>query len=126
MPYHVTFPDFDPGQFPFPGTNGGPLIAIDRNAGRPPRQLSWSIGLQRELMRDLLMEAAYVGNRGVWWDAPLLINPNALTADALKAKGLDINNAADRLLLGSRLDSALAAQRGYNTPPYPRLTPLSP
>ena len=47
-----------------------------------PRILQWSIGLQRELARNLVVEASYVGNRGVWWTAPLLAaqNYNSLTA----------------------------------------------
>ena len=91
---------------------------MDQNAGRPPRQYQWSIGLQRELLRNLAVEATYVGNRGVWWDAPGLIDVNALTPDRLKLFGLDINNAADRTLLAAPVNSATAAQRGFNKPPY--------
>jgi len=92
-PYEVA-PGFRPPQSPF--------ISIDRNAGRPPRQIHWSIGLQREIMPNLMVEAAYVGNRGVWWVAPLLAkeNYNSYTIEGLKtATGLDITNAADRALL---------------------------
>ena len=40
---------------------------LDRNAGRPARLLQWNIGLQREIGRNLVVEASYVANRGVWW-----------------------------------------------------------
>jgi hypothetical protein len=65
------------------------------------------------------VEAAYVGNRGVWWQANALKNTNALTPEQLASFGLDINNANDRTLLNSRLNSPTAAQRGFNKPPYP-------
>ncbi len=32
MPYKVTWPNFDPGQLPLPGTVSAPLLAIDREA----------------------------------------------------------------------------------------------
>jgi len=60
---------------------------------------------RREVMPNLMVEAAYVGNRGVWWTAPLLAkeNYNSLTPESLKATwGLDITNAADRALLTLR------------------------
>jgi hypothetical protein len=102
----IFFPDFRQ-KYPYeiaPGLRPpqSPFISIDRNAGRPPRQIHWSIGLQRELMPNLMVEASYVGNRGVWWVAPLLAkeNYNSLTPESLKATwGLDITNAADRALL---------------------------
>ncbi len=49
-----------------------PFITIAKNSGRLPRIFQWSIGLQREVMPNLLVEAAYVGNRGAWFTAPLL------------------------------------------------------
>jgi hypothetical protein len=102
----IFFPDFRQ-KYPYeiyPGLRPpqSPFISIDRNAGRPPRQIHWSIGLQREVMPNLMVEAAYVGNRGVWWVAPLLAkqNYNSHTPASLKTTwGLDITNAADRALL---------------------------
>ena len=68
----------------------------------------------------MLVEAAYVANRGIWWEAPEQIDYNAMSYDRLKAFGLDpINNAADRTLLTSFVNSPLAAQRGFNKVPYP-------
>jgi Carboxypeptidase regulatory-like domain len=102
----IFFPDFRQ-KYPYeiaPGLRPpqSPFISIDRNAGRPPRQIHWSIGLQREVMPNLMVEASYVGNRGVWWAAPLLAkeNYNSYTPEGLKAAwGLDITNATDRGLL---------------------------
>ena len=69
-------------------------------AGRR-RQYQWSIGFQREIIPNMVVEASYVGNRGVWWQAPALLNLNAITPARLQAFGLDINNPADRTLLTS-------------------------
>ena len=76
----------------------------------------WSIGIQREITANLLVEAAYVGNRGVWDQANSLIDLNAVKPERLAAAGLDITNAADRTLLTSRLDSAVAQARGFKAP----------
>jgi hypothetical protein len=121
MPYKISFPDFDPGQQPLPGTIGNPTNMVDPQAGRPARIWQWSIGLQREISRDLVVEAAYVGNRGVWWAAQTL-NPfasNAVPPWRLAALGLSLDNPDDRRLLTSPINSAYAAQRGFSTPPYP-------
>jgi hypothetical protein len=121
MPYKISFPDFDPGQQPLPGTIGNPTNMVDPQAGRPARIWQWSIGLQREISRDLVVDAAYVGNRGVWWAAQTL-NPfasNAIPPSVLAARGLSLDNPDDRRLLVSTLNSPYAAQRGFSTPPYP-------
>ncbi|HEY7337960.1 MAG TPA: TonB-dependent receptor [Bryobacteraceae bacterium] len=120
IPFTPTpWPNLDPGQFPYAGTLTPPKVAVDANAGRPARQYQWSLGVQREILRNLVVEGAYVGNRGVWWDAPGLMDINGLTPQRLASFGLDINNAADRTLLASPLNSATAAARGFNHPPYP-------
>jgi hypothetical protein len=85
-----------------------PFTHIDRNSGRPPRIFQWSIGLQREITHDLVVEAAYVGNRGVWWTAPVLSleDYNSLDPAQLKTNfGIDTNVAADRNLLLTRINS---------------------
>lgn len=106
----------NPGIRPDPGQINTPPYWIDPNGGRPPRIMQWSIGLQREIAKDLLLEAAWVGNRGAWLQANSLIDLNGSTPARIAAAGLDINNAADRALLTSRLDSALAQQRGFKAP----------
>jgi hypothetical protein len=108
----LVWPDFTP-RYPVevaPGVRPpiSPFIAIDRNSGRPPRIFQWSIGLQREITQNLVIEAAYVGNRGVWWTAPVLSieDYNSLDPTTLKANwGLDITNPTDRALLTTRINS---------------------
>ena len=104
-----------PTSFPIPGPSA-PFF--DLNAGRPPRQYQWSVGFQREIMKDLAVEAAYVGNRGIWWNAPGLINLNAVSPQILSARGLDLTNPAVDTLLVSTLSSPVAASMGFNKPPY--------
>jgi hypothetical protein len=112
------WPNLDGGQYPIPGTLTPPKMFVDQNAGRPARQLQWSIGVQRQLFANLAVEATYVGNRGAWWTAPGLIDVNALTPQILAAHGLSLNTTADQQLLISPLNSSLAVSRGFNTPPY--------
>jgi len=118
LPYKISFPNFDPGQYPLAGTVAPPPQLFDQNAGKPARQLQWSVGVQREVVRNLLVEASYVGNRGVWWNAGGMIAPNANQPQALAKAGLDLNNAADRTLLAAPLLSSIAIARGFG-PPYP-------
>jgi hypothetical protein len=119
MPYKLTFPNFDPGQGLNPGTLGSAPQEQDQNAGRPARQLQWSVGVQREVVRNLLVEATYVGNRGAWWNAAGLICTNCITPQFLQQQyGLNINNANDRTLLSSPVSSQVASSRGFGFP-YP-------
>ncbi|MBI4555937.1 MAG: TonB-dependent receptor [Candidatus Hydrogenedentes bacterium] len=117
----VAWPKIDPGLFPLNGNpiGGGAPNDIDPQAGRPGRIIQWNIGVQREISPNLVVEAAYVGNRGAWLQANQLKDINALTQQRLASFGLDLNNAADRTLLASRLNSPVAAQRGFNTAPFP-------
>jgi len=119
LPYKIKFPNFDPGQYPLPGTTTAIGQLMDRHAGRPARQIQWSFGIQRELIRDLLVEVGYVGNLGVWWNAAGLIAQNALQPSDLARYHLDPTVAADRTLLAAPLFSSIAAQRGFAALPYP-------
>jgi hypothetical protein len=112
------FPNFDIGQYPQPGyaTRQAPAVWYDQNAGRPARQIQWSIGVQREILKDLVVEGAYVGNRGAWWYANGLIDVNALSADRVAAAGLNLNNPADVTLLRSPLSNASVIARGFKAP----------
>ena len=85
-----------------------PFVSIAPNAGRLPRIFQWSVGFQREVMRDLVVEATYVGNRSAWFVAPLLasLNYNALTPEGLKSQyGLDVTNRTDTALLNTPINS---------------------
>jgi len=72
---------------------------LDPQAGRPPRQNQWSIGVQREFMKNLALDVSYVGNRGVWWQAPSLVDVNAVTPQILAAHGFNLNDPATNTLL---------------------------
>jgi hypothetical protein len=118
--YVLPWPNLSPGAYPnpnFPANLNGPPNVVDPNAGRPARQVQWSVGIQREIIPDLVVDAAYVGNRGAWWLSSTLVNYNALTPETLLAKGLDLNNAADRAILRAPLSST-AAGRFQNRVPY--------
>lgn len=114
-PLNPVWPNYSPAQFPA----GSSLTMIDPSSGRPPRQAMWSFGLQREITPNLAVEASYAGNHGVWWQGDSLTNINGLTVDRLNSFGLDINNAADRTLLTSAVNSASATARGFNKLPFP-------
>ena len=120
------WPYFNPGQFPnIPGqvaTTNIPTV-IDPNAGRPPRQLQWSVGVQREIIANLMVEADFVGNRGAYWPANNLVNYNALNPQLLSARGINVNNPTDLALLNLPLSNAAVIARGF-TAPYPGF-PLS-
>ena len=127
-PYpNLTWPNFDPGKLPIP-TNGllppaSPNTIFNPSA-RPPRTLQWSFGVQRELQKDVVVEATYVGNRGVWWSAEGLdqYQCNCLNDATLTAYGLNRNNPADLSLLTSLISSPQAAARGFK-PAYPGMPP---
>ena len=117
----LPFPNPNIGQYPQTGvapTTQSPPTWYDQNAGRPARQYQWSVGGQREIMRNLVVEGNYVGNRGIWWNAPGMVDVNALTVGAITRAGLNLNNPADVQLLASPLNSALAISRGFNKPPF--------
>ena len=112
----LKYPNFDEGVFPVP-TGGllppdSPFINIDRSS-RPARIFNWSFGIQREITPNLVAEATYVGNRGVWWTAPELdaADYNALQPSDLARFGLNINSAADRNLLLEPISSPDVIQR---------------
>ena len=111
--YSVTL---DPGIRPSAGQINSPTYWIDRNGGRPPRTNQWNIALQREITPNLVLEAAYVGNRSVWLESDSLDNLNGLSAGRLATFGLDINNAANRTLLTSTLGSPMVQAAGFKAP----------
>src|SRR5258706_2773087 len=83
-----------------------------------PKMIQWSVGVQREVIKNLVVDAAYVGNRGTGFLANNLLALNALSEDRIKSFGLDLHNPTDQALLRARLDSAAAAARGFNKLPY--------
>jgi hypothetical protein len=114
----VHWPNFTP-QYPVPAAPGvippsSPFISIAKNTGRLPRTFQWSLGFQREITPNLVVDAAYVGNRGAWWEGPLLagLNYNALTPEQLRSQyGLDVRNPADTTLLNTQINSPAVIAR---------------
>ena len=117
IPLKPAWPDLRAGLYPTSGTTGAPPV-VDPNYGRPARLWQWNVGLQRQITNDLVVEASYVGNRGVWWRTASLVDYNALTPQGLLSQyGLDWSNPADRAILAAQLNSA-AAGRFQNKIPY--------
>jgi hypothetical protein len=71
------WPTTNPFVLPLPGTTGGlPVVTNgvfvpDGNQNRPPRVNQFSVGIQREITPNFVMEASYVANRAVWLSGPL-------------------------------------------------------
>jgi len=114
----IAWPNFDPNYYPVFGRSpgAGPANVFDQNSARPARQLQWSIGLQREIFRDLVVEASYVGNVGVWWTATAAVNYNTLQPSTLNSLGININNSDDVKLLNSPLSSPAVKARNFGLP----------
>jgi hypothetical protein len=109
-----------PGVAPLPGSLAaapawGPQFR-DPDGGRPARINQWNLSLQRQLTKDMSLEAAYVGNRGVWEEARNLMSINAISPARFQALGLDLTNAATRTLLTSSISSAAAIAAGFKAP----------
>jgi len=91
-----------------------PFISIASNAARLPRIFQWSVGLQREIAPNMVLEAAYVGNRGAWWTAPLLAaqNYDGITPQQLQSQyGLNVANPVDAALLTTPISSPSVISR---------------
>jgi hypothetical protein len=117
----VIWPVFDPGRLP--ARNAGLLppaanIRTYHPGSRPGRIMQWSIGLQHEIVQNLVVEANYVGNRGAWFYSPQLdtMSINSLGGGRLAQFGLDISREADRTLLTQLIGSSQAAARGFFSP----------
>jgi hypothetical protein len=88
---------------------------FDRAEGRPPRINEFNIGVQREIMRGMTLDAAYVGNRGAWLLGAM--SPiNDVTPAILAAHGLSLSNAANLSLLSSTIGSAAVKAAGFTLP----------
>lgn len=123
-PSTLSAASLNPGLFPAsPTVLGNPNFYQDPNSGRPSRILQWSIGFQREVVRDLVVEANYVGNRGAWENtassgANNLIGLNTPNPAGFSKYGIDPTTAAGQATLSSTLGSALGKASGVPLP-YP-------
>ena len=106
----------DPGLSPAASNQLGVFnYMLDRHA-RPPRILQWSIGMQRELWKGLVVEGSYVGNRSAWLSAASLNNINAIPQSTFDKYKIDPTTTAGQSLLTSRIDSAGAKAAGIPLP----------
>jgi hypothetical protein len=106
----------DPGIRPTAGQINSPGPYEDPSGGRPGRINQWNISLQREISKDLLVEAAYVGNRAVWLQSDGLVDFNAMSQQRLASFGLNIDNMANRALLILPLSSPQVMAAGFKAP----------
>jgi len=101
------------------GQSDGAVVAapqyLDPSAGRPARQVQWSIGVQRQVARNFVVEASYVANRGVWWVVPAgstLESVNAFQLSDLTKRGFtDFTSKAESDLLNLPYSSLSASQK---------------
>jgi hypothetical protein len=118
----VAWPNFSPGFYPIGGVvpSAGPQY-YDQNAGRPARQYQWSLSVQREVARNLVVQASYIGNHGIWWPTYVgggaLANYNYLSSAILGQNGLSLSNPADLATLLAPIGSA-GAGRFQNRLPF--------
>ncbi|HEY7335086.1 MAG TPA: carboxypeptidase regulatory-like domain-containing protein [Bryobacteraceae bacterium] len=109
----AVWPTFNPAA----GQPAGAVVAaptlLDPNAGRPMRLLQWNVTLQREISRDLVVEAGYVANRGVWEEAGSSLSAlNALSQQTLQSYGFnDFTSASEAALLSTPIANLSSAQR---------------
>jgi hypothetical protein len=116
----IAWPNLSPGYYPLVSAGAapvgaGPPVVVDQNAGRPARNYQWSVGLQRQITGNLMVEAAYVGTRGIWWpfsgstsNPGDLVNYNYLSPQLLSTYGLSLNNPADLAILSAQVGSPTA------------------
>ena len=105
----IAWPNLSPNYYPIGGIlpSAGPQ-SYDPNGGRPPRQYQYSAGIQREIARDLVVDASYVGNQGIWWYTTALTNLNYLSTPLLSQYGLSLSNPANLATLIAPIGSAAA------------------
>ncbi|HWE52979.1 MAG TPA: TonB-dependent receptor [Bryobacteraceae bacterium] len=108
----------NPGIVPYAGQLNPPPYYITQGGGRPPRILQWNLSVQREITNNLVVEAAFVGNRGVWEQSDGFVQINANSIQSLAAEGYNIvNNPSVLSLLTSNWNSPQAIAAGIK-PPY--------
>jgi len=97
---------------------------LDRNSMRSPRVYQFSVGLQRELHRNLVVEASYVGNRAIWVSAAGLSPVNVASVQLLQKYNFSVTDVNDQVLLRQQIQLLTATQKatlaakGVTVPPY--------
>jgi len=108
---HPVFPNLSPNAGQGAGAVVGAPAFLDRNSDRPARQTQWSFSLQREVSRNLVVEASYVGNRGTWWPASALTAMNTLSVADLARYGFTVGDTAASALLTPQIQSLTPLQQ---------------
>jgi hypothetical protein len=102
------------------GSTGAPPTLIDPNAGRPDRTLQWNLSLQREVTRNLVVEASYVANRGAWQPTGGFQDFNGVSQALLSRYGFNVGNLADAAVLStgtySQQSASVLAAHGVSLP----------
>ena len=110
----LTATNFDPGYWPNVGQlNSPPNFTVPR-AGKPGRFVQSTIGIEREIARNLSVEIAFIDNQGVWLESDGLRGYNQLPISALAKLGFNVANPSDFNLLKGTLQSA--ETQGYKLP----------
>jgi Carboxypeptidase regulatory-like domain/TonB dependent receptor len=112
----LTATNFDPGFWPNVGQLNSPPNFTVPNNGKPARFLQSTIGFEREVIKDLSVEASFIDNRGVWLESDGLRIINQLPASVIAQHGLNVANPADFALLTQPISSAAVAARGFTAP----------
>ncbi|SPF41139.1 conserved exported hypothetical protein [Candidatus Sulfopaludibacter sp. SbA4] len=119
-PAQLTTASLGPGLYSnASGTPSAAPFFIDPNAGRAARILQWSIGVQRQVARDVVVEANFVGNRGAWENSSSLLGGLNTPNPAIFAKyGIDPTTAGGQATLTATMGSTLGKASGVPLP-YP-------
>ena len=112
----ITATNFDPGAYPGPGSIQSPPNFTVPNNGRPARFVQTTVGFEREIVKDLSVEASFIDNRGVWLESDGLFVVNQLPVSTIAKAGLDVTKPADQALLTSSISSPAVAARGFKAP----------
>ena len=73
-PSALTATNFDPGAYPNIGQTNSPPPFIVPNNGRTPRFVQSTIGVEREIIKNLSVNVSFINNRGVWLNSDGLTN----------------------------------------------------
>ncbi len=103
FPAYAPPPNLDPAQLNYQGG----IQYIDPSFGRPPMINNWSLEVQHELMPDLILDVAYVGQHSTH------LRTNFDSFNSLQPRFLTLGS-----LLNAPISSP-AAQAAGITPPYP-------
>jgi hypothetical protein len=120
-PSAITSAALDPGVGCCSSINNAPSPYFDPHGSTPPRVYNYTVSLQRELAKDLVVEASWVGNRAdhlISGDQGNsgLVQLNALSQKRLASFGLDPTKPADAFALISKFSSGVPQSRGFSVP----------